>query len=246
MYRPDQIAVVIPCLNEGSTIGPLVREVRRWLPRVIVIDDGSSDATATEARTAGAALIQHEIPRGKGASLRAGFAAALNEGYSAALALDGDGQHSPSDIPKFLQATASSRAALLVGNRMIDKRAMPCIRFFVNHLMSGMLGTFCETPIPDSQCGFRLLDLHAWSRLSFSSNHFEIESEMIVRFLHAGYSIDFVPIETRYGSESSKIRPFADTLRWLRWWVAIRHELSSHAFVSVEPPYESAPQDATA
>ena len=250
MYGPEQIAAVIPCLNEGVTIAPLVREIRRFLPQVFVIDDGSCDATGREAHAAGATVIRHPVSRGKGASLRAGFSAALamGGGYSAALALDGDGQHSPADIPNFLKVAASSQAALLVGNRMHDTRAMPFMRRGVNRWMSRMLANFCERPIPDSQCGFRLLNLHAWSRLGISSNHFEIESEMIVRFLHAGYSIDFVPIETRYGSPAhrrSKIRPLADTLRWLRWWIAIRHELSAHAFIPVDPRYESAAQDAT-
>lgn len=246
MSRLEEIAVIIPCLNEGSTIGPLVREVRRYLPHVLVVNDGSTDATAHDAGQAGAIVLNHITPQGKGACLRAGFAAALEHGYSWALALDGDGQHSPADITNFLKAIETTSAAMLVGNRMNCAEAMPLMRRVVNRLMSRILGDFCGRPIPDSQCGFRLLDLHAWNRLQFSSDHFEIESEMIVRFLYAGFAIDFVPVQTRYGSESSKIRPLKDTFRWLRWWFAIRHELSSDVIRSAQPRYEPTPQDATA
>ncbi|MGZ8919576.1 MAG: glycosyltransferase family 2 protein [Limisphaerales bacterium] len=249
MHRPDQIAVVSPCLNEGPTIGPLIREIRAYLPHIIVVNDGSTDATAHEALKSGATVISHARSRGKGASLRAGFAFALQQGFSVAIALDGDGQHAPADIPGFLHAAQGSTAALLVGNRMHNTRPMPWIRRVVNSLMSRILSNFCDTHIPDSQCGFRMIDLHAWNRLQFSCDHFEIESEMIVRFLHAGFTIDFIPVQTRYGSPAhrrSKIRPLADTLRWLRWWIAIRHELSADALISAQPRYEATPQDAAA
>lgn len=199
MHRPDQIAVVIPCLNEGPAIGPLVREIRAYLPHIIVVNDGSTDATAHEALKSGATVISHSPSLGKGASLRAGFAAAFQQGFPVAIALDGDGQHSPADIPKFLHAAQGSTAAMLIGNRMNNTRPMPWIRRVVNSLMSRILANFCATPIPDSQCGFRMIDLHAWNRLQFSSDHFEIESEMIVRFLHAGFTVDFVPSKPATG-----------------------------------------------
>lgn len=248
MSWSEEIIVIIPCLNEARTIGPLVSEIRRHLPNVLVINDGSADATAAEAAHAGARIIHHREPRGKGSSLREAFAYACDRGFSWALAMDGDGQHSPRDIPAFLRAAESSSASMLVGNRMQNARCMPFIRRVVNRAMSRILANLCAFPIPDSQCGFRLLDLHAWNRLRCSSDHFEIESEMIVRFLQAGHKIDFIPIETRYGSESSKIRPLKDTLRWLHWCYSIRNELSSDVIRidAAQPRYDSTPQDAAA
>lgn len=246
MCRPEEIAVVIPCLNEGRTIGPLVRNVRRYIPHVIIVNDGSTDSTAREAELAGAIVIQHTSSQGKGASLRAGIDQASRAGFLWALAMDGDAQHAPTDIPAFLKLCESSAASMIIGNRMTDLRSMPRIRRFVNSWMSEMISRFCKTPIPDSQCGFRMVRLNAWNRLQFFSDHFEIESEMIVRFLKAGHTIDFVPVQTRYGSECSKIRPLRDTLRWLRWWLAIRHELASNLARSTRPGYRPTPQDATA
>lgn len=242
----EEIAVVIPCLNEGKTIASLVREVCSYVPNVIVVDDGSTDATASDAQRSGATVLTHTASLGKGASLRTGFAHAFENGFSWALAMDGDGQHAPLDIPNFLEAAEGSAAAMFVGNRMGNARVMPLVRLAVNRMMSRALASFCRSEIPDSQCGFRLLDLRAWRTMPFSSDHFEIESELIVRFLHAGFHVEFVPVQTRYGAESSKIRPLKDTLRWLRWWVAIRNELSSDVTGSFHPRYESTPQDATA
>jgi len=241
--RPAYIAAVIPCLNEGRTIGHLVREVRLVIPHVIVVDDGSTDATRSEAALAGARVIGHSSPQGKGNSLRVGFENALNDGFLWALALDGDGQHLPADIPKFLFAAERSAAAMFIGNRMGTAHEMPLLRRWVNRWMSRTIGQFCDIEIPDSQCGFRMVNLHAWKRLPMNTLHFEVESELIVRFAHAGYRIDFVPVQTRYAAETSKIRPFRDTVRWFQWWHSVRHEL---AVRSQAPQYKSTPQDATA
>src|SRR5438093_134347 len=95
-------AVVIPCLNEAETIARVVSAVRQVLPAVIVVDDGSSDATADRATVAGATVLRHGQPKGKGAALRAGWSHALKSGFLWALSMDGDGQHAPEDIPAFL------------------------------------------------------------------------------------------------------------------------------------------------
>ena len=222
----DQVAVVVPCLNEGVAIGSLVTEIRGFLPHVLVVDDGSADCTAAEAVRAGAEVLTHSSPRGKGAALQSGFAAALDRGFEWVLAMDGDGQHAPSDIPRFVARLESNPAAMLIGDRMQSAGSMPFVRRVVNRWMSQRLGGFCGRHLPDSQCGFRLIHLGGWKRFRFSAQHFEIESELIVRFLKAGLRIDFVPVQCRYASEQSKIRPLRDTLRWFRWWKAIRRELA--------------------
>jgi glycosyltransferase involved in cell wall biosynthesis len=247
MNWSEQVAVVIPCLNEGKSILRLVREARNYLAVVYVIDDGSTDNTAAAAQAAGAEVISHPAPRGKGAALRTGLSCALADGHAWALALDGDGQHAPSDIPAFLSHAERVSVAMLVGNRMHQSAAMPPVRRFVNRWMSRRLGKLCQTSLPDSQCGFRMLDLRAWSELRFSSDHFEIESELIVRFLMAGLTVDFVPIQTRYGLERSKIQPLRDTIRWLKWWRAIRSEMAAKGrSTEGKAPIRSTPQDATA
>jgi glycosyltransferase involved in cell wall biosynthesis len=252
----SQVAVVIPCLNEGRTIFSLVSEVRRSLPKVMVVDDGSTDQTAAEAARAGAVVLRHSAPRGKGAALQSGFSAALQQGFKWALAMDGDGQHASSDIPRFLASAAKTTAAMIIGNRMQNPGAMPLVRRMVNRCLSDLLGSYCETSLPDSQCGFRLVNLRSWQQLRFSAQHFEIESELVVRFIKSGYRLDFVPIECRYASERSKIRPLRDTIRWIRWWKAIRKEMGSGRApkgarhepgpTPCESHFAPTPQDATA
>ncbi len=115
---PAQCVVVIPSLNEAGTIGSLVRQVRSQLPFVIVVDDGSTDETGKLAEAAGAEVVRHETTRGKGAALASGWQRAQARGFLWALDMDGDGQHSPADIPAILARAGQSEAALVVGNRM--------------------------------------------------------------------------------------------------------------------------------
>ncbi|MBI3192079.1 MAG: glycosyltransferase family 2 protein, partial [Pedosphaera parvula] len=120
MKWAEQCAVVIPCYNEAPTIAALVQAVREYLPAVIVVDDGSRDATAEVATQAGAEVIRHPRNRGKGAALTSGWRRARERGFGWALCLDGDGQHAPADVPRFLQCAADTGAALVIGNRMTN------------------------------------------------------------------------------------------------------------------------------
>src|SRR5690349_12474402 len=98
--RPGGIVALIPAHDEAARIGPVVAGALRHVP-VLVVDDGSSDATAATAATAGARVLSLDPNRGKGAALRAGFAVALDDGAEAVITLDGDGQHDPAEIPAF-------------------------------------------------------------------------------------------------------------------------------------------------
>ena len=218
MHLPSECVVVIPCLNEETTIFQLAEAVRRVIRDVIVVDDGSRDATAKLAAQAGAEVIRHEKTRGKGASLNAGWHRAVERGFLWALVMDGDGQHAVEDIPTFLSAAANGKVDLVVGNRMADPGRMPWLRRQVNQWMSRRLSRVAGLSLPDSQCGFRLMKLSAWSTLSLQANHFEIESEMLLAFIARGYVVQFVPVRTIYGGERSKINPVRDTWRWFRWW----------------------------
>jgi glycosyltransferase involved in cell wall biosynthesis len=215
-------AVVIPCRDEEAGIAGLVKEVRRYLPTVIVVDDGSEDETAAQAINAGAQVVRPERQPGKGAALKAGLAVALARNCAWALTLDGDGQHRPEDIPAFLRCTERTGAALVVGNRMDHAEAIPWLRRAVNRWMSRRISELADRFLPDSQCGFRLINLHAWTALRLETDHFEIESEMLLAFLEAGHRVEFVPIQVIGEGPRSHIHPVTDTWRWLRWWNGVR------------------------
>lgn len=210
--------VVIPCLNEAAGIDRLVRDVKRIVPRVVVVDDGSTDATEVNAAGAGAVVLRHERTLGKGAALGTGLSWLCGQKMSWAIMMDGDGQHVASDIPKFWARAEATGAALVVGNRMEDRRTMPWIRRVVNGWMSRRLSGLLGRPLADTQCGFRLVNLTIWNTLALEATHFEIESEMLLSFIAGGHGVEFVPIQVVYANESSKIRPLRDTARWFCWW----------------------------
>jgi len=211
-------AVVIPCLNEARTIVSLVQEVRTLFPAVIVVDDGSSDDTAQLAAEAGAEVLRHPKTFGKGAALAAGWMRARERGCRWVISMDGDGQHAVADIPRLLDYAERTKAALVVGNRMGNAQAMPWLRRCVNRWMSRRISRLTGRTLPDTQCGFRLMSLDDWSQVHLNADHFEIESELLCRFIAAGKRVEFVPVQVIYRNEQSKIRPVRDTHRWFRWW----------------------------
>jgi glycosyltransferase involved in cell wall biosynthesis len=213
---------VIPCYNEAARIGQVVAAVKRHLPEVLVIDDGSSDDTAHYAKNSGAKTLQLAKKSGKGAALRAGWARARKLGFTWVLMLDGDGQHAAGDIPSFFDCAEKTGAKLIVGNRMENCEAMPWPRRTVNRWMSQRLAKLTGVPLPDSQCGFRLAHLETLLRLPITASHFEIESEMLVAYAAAGNQIKFIPVQTVYKTGASKIHPVTDTWRWFRWRLAQR------------------------
>ena len=215
-----QCATVIPCFNEAAEISEVVAGVKRFLPNVIVVDDGSTDATAGLAKNSGAKVLSLKKNSGKGAALRAGWKFARELDFNWILMLDGDGQHAADDIPKFFYGAEKTKAALVIGNRMENSAAMPWLRRKVNQFMSKRISRLTGAQLPDSQCGFRLAHLETLLRLPITANHFQIESEMLVAFLAAGSKIEFVPVQTIYKNAASKIRPLPDTWRWLRWQFA--------------------------
>lgn len=210
--------MVIPCFNEGATIEALVIEVRQHLPLVIVVDDGSTDDTAALAAAAGATVVSHAKNLGKGAALKTGMSAALTRGFEWVLTMDGDGQHRPQDLPAFFRCAEQAGVRLVVGNRMHNAQAIPWLRRQVNRWMSRRLSERAGQLLPDSQCGFRLVNLKVWAGVPLKTDHFEIESEMLLAFIRAGHRVEFVPIQVVGRGRSSHIHPMADSLRWWKWW----------------------------
>ena len=220
---PAECGVVIPCRNEARAIAEVIQSVRRHLATVVVVDDGSTDATATLASAEQATVLRHPRPRGKGVALATGLHWLGERGFKWALLIDGDGQHTANDLPRFFEKAASGAATMIVGNRMHQSQSMPPLRRLVNRWMSGRLSALTDQPLPDSQCGFRLLQLGVWRRLELHGDHFEIESELLRAWCAAGERVDFVPIQVIYAQERTKISPLLDTWRWVRWyWWACR------------------------
>jgi len=210
------VAAVIPAFREEKHVAEVVRRTLQRLPNVLVVDDGSNDATADEARKAGADVIVHEQNRGKGESIKSGFRYWLENGSTYVVILDGDGQHLPEEIDRFLATAATSGAKLLVGTRMNDVREMPFVRRVVNRYMSRKISRACGQEIPDTQCGFRMVHRDIMSELLGGTERFDYETEMLILASRAGCRIAAVPISTVYSDEVSSIHPVRDTLRFFK------------------------------
>ncbi len=226
MNLAPQCIALIPCHNEASSIAGVVTSVRQYLSAVLVVDDGSSDATALQATGAGAEVLRLPVCQGKGASLRHGFRKALSMGFWNVLTLDGDGQHLATDIPEFLDVRARTQAGLIVGNRMGCPTPMPFLRRVTNRFMSRTLSLATGKHIPDTQCGFRMIHLENAFIERLSANRYETESDQIIAAMELDWDISFVRATCVYGSKASGIRPFPDTVRWLKWLFAARHRLN--------------------
>jgi glycosyltransferase involved in cell wall biosynthesis len=150
------VAAIIPAYFEDKHIGDVVRRTRQQLDNVLVVDDGSLDATATRAREAGAKVIVHEQNRGEGESIETGLRYWGDRLFSYSLILDGNSQHLAEEISHFLSAASLRSAGLFVGTRMHNPNGMPLIRRLVNRYMSKKISVLCGRDIPDIQCGFRI------------------------------------------------------------------------------------------
>ena len=209
------VAAIIPAYLEEKHIGDVVTRTIEQLDNVLVVDDGSSDATATNARAAGAELIVHERNLGKGDSIKTGLRYWLDRGFQHVVILDGDGQHLPEEISRFI-AAAPGGAELLVGTRMNDVRQMPLVRRLVNRYMSRKISRLCGQDIPDTQCGFRMLSAAVIPDLLMGSERFDYETEMLIVVSRKGCRIGAVPISTVYSDEVSSIHPMQDAIRFFK------------------------------
>ena len=232
---PSNCAVVIPCLNESVSVAALVVAVRRQLPSVFVVDDGSVDATARIAKNAGAVVLRHAKNLGKGAALQTGLAHALKSGFEWAVTLDGDGQHAPEDLPALRCCAERTGARMVIGNRMAEAQKMPWLRRAVNRAMSRIISRRTGKFLPDTQSGFRLIHLPTWATLLLEAKKFEVESEMLLAFLAAGECVEFTPVQVLRSKRASHICPVADTLRWLSWWEKFHRPDRRHFAAQPEP-----------
>jgi glycosyltransferase involved in cell wall biosynthesis len=211
-------AAIIPAYREEKHISDIVRRTRRQLDHVLVVDDGSDDVTARFAREAGAEIIVHNQNRGKGEAIKTGLRHWLDRQFAYVIILDSDGQHRPEEIQRFIAAAASaSGPTFFLGNRMNDLTGMPFVRRVVNHYMSNRISRLCGQKIPDTQCGFRMLDRQLIPELlGGGGDRFDYETEMLIMASRKGYGVESVPITTVYSDEVSKIHPLRDAFRFFK------------------------------
>ena len=207
-----KVVAVVPAHDEARGIEAVVRGALAHLSQVVVVDDGSTDATAALAEAAGARVVRLGRNEGKGTAVRAGLSYVLATDATHVLFMDGDGQHRPEEIPALMRA-AESGAAMVVGERVFVRSAMPASRYWANVIGSWALATLMGVDLRDTQSGFRLVRTDVLRSLDLEARGYEFETELVVKLARRGARIARVPIAAVYAGETSKLRPVRDTTR---------------------------------
>jgi len=224
-FRAQSCCLVIPTFNNAPFLQTLLEELKEYIRDIIVVNDGSSDATREILEGyPQVECIHFERNRGKGPALRAGFQRARALGFSHALSMDSDSQHLPTDLPAFLESLEAEAGALVVGSRVLDHEHMPGRNRFANRFSSFWYHVETGKRIKDTQSGFRLYPLEAMESIRLFSSRYEFELEALVKASWKGIPVKEIPIDVHYppGKERiSHFRPFRDFLRitLLNFWL---------------------------
>jgi glycosyltransferase involved in cell wall biosynthesis len=204
---------LIPAFNEAATVGAVVTGVRGLVSRVVVVDDGSTDATAATARAAGADVITHESNLGKGHAVRSGLTRVFAGDFTHVVLLDADMQHLPDEASRLLEAATATGADVVIGERQFRRDEMPASRYHANRIGSWALSSFVGAPISDTQCGFRVFRVAALKPIALHATGYEIETEMLIKVRRRGGCVTSAPVTAVYTGHRSKLRPVRDTTR---------------------------------
>ncbi|HEX6766640.1 MAG TPA: glycosyltransferase family 2 protein [Polyangiaceae bacterium] len=206
------VLAVVPAFQAERSVAAVVTGLLRALPagpgpRVVVVDDGSTDATAAEAERAGATLLRHPENRGKGAALRSGLRFAHETGVGAVVTVDADGQH-PADEALRVALYDAPRDALVLGVRDLVRDGAPWPNRFSNGFSNVFLSWFGGIRIHDSQCGLRRYPVSETLALDARSDGYAFEAETLLRAARLGWRIEEVPIRVVYPPSTERVSHF--------------------------------------
>ena len=194
--------IVIPALNEARTIGGVVAPLRAQGWRVVVIDDGSRDATAAAARAAGAFVLRHSLNLGQGAGLRTGFAFVRRQpGARVVVTYDADGQHQPESVAALLDTLERTGSDVALGSRFLDgtaRREVPAARRTLLRLATLFTRMTTGLCVTDAHNGLRAFTLEATARLRLTHNRMAHASEILGEIARLGLRYAEAPVTIRY------------------------------------------------
>jgi len=209
---PSSVSIVIPALNEEDAIGDIVSSLRAeasWR-EILVVDDGSRDATGERAARAGALVVRHPYTKGNGAAVKTGIRRAEGQFI---LILDADGQHAPSDARRLVERLGEYD--LVVGARSTQTQATAGRRIG-NQLLNRLASYLTGRHVPDLTSGFRgARREHLREFLHLLPNGFSTPTTTTLAFIKAGYRVTFEPIHARQRTGQSKIRLARDGAKFL-------------------------------
>lgn len=200
-----KLLVFLPCLNEADTLASVICAIPRAFigiscVDILVVDDGSTDASASVAQEAGAVVISHGSNRGVGAAFRTAVQYALSNGYDFLTNIDADGQFDPNEIALLIQPLLEGKADFVSGSRFLEKTPiehMSGIKRWGNYRMSALISQLAGRKFYDVSCGFRAYSREALLRLNLQGK-FTYTQEVFLNLAFQGLRIQEVPIQVRY------------------------------------------------
>lgn len=192
--------VIIPVHNEEGRIEQVLQGVKKYADHIIVVDDGSSDRTYLAAKNAAGKnimVLRHKINLGKGAAVKTGCEAALKLGAQIFIIMDGDGQHSPDDIPKLVEKLKNDDLDFVCGARTFDKNT-PIIRALGNKFITKIIKILSDISLDDVLCGFKGFTAQAYQKIIWVSADYSMEPEIVIRVRKNNLKYGQVPIQTIY------------------------------------------------
>lgn len=200
----EKVIAVIPAYNEAKTIRGVVAGLLPQVHEVIVVNDASTDATASEAGEAGAVVFSHEQNAGYDRTINDGFRLAAEHGATSIITFDADGEHDPGDITRMLAPLREGRADVVLGQR-------PASRHWSERIFA--LYTRMRYGIPDPLCGLKAYRREVYDRVGFFDSRSSIGSELTLRAIRYGYRLSLVPITLHARTDGDASRFYALSLR---------------------------------
>ncbi len=203
---------VVPTHNNPTTIAAVVTGLQRVIADVIVVDDGSDEEARTILESlSGVEMVTHARNMGKGAALLSGFKRAVELGFTHAVTVDADGQHSPEDVPPMLAVLRETPHAMIIGVRDLKGAGRPLKSRILRTHSNFWVWTETGRWIADTQSGLRIYPLEPVANLRLASRKYDFEIEVLVKTVWAGTPVREVPVRASYGPGSrSQFRPVGD------------------------------------
>lgn len=196
-----KLLVIIPAFNEASAIGSVVRSVRKHMPLadILVVDDGSQDETATQAKQQQALVVRHLLNRGLGGAITTGLSFAKLHGYDLVITLDADGQHNPLDALPMIDLIKNRKFDIVIGSRLSQGTSrMPWDRRLINWVANAITLVFFGVKTSDSQSGFRAFNRKAIESIRLKTERMEVSSEIFAEIRRLNLRHAEVPITVIY------------------------------------------------
>ena len=211
-HKPDKkIIVCVPVYNGAKHIASIVRDTKAYCTEVLVCDDGSTDDTKKEAKRGGAIVVSHAENKGKGAAMKSLFNAAKDMKPDVVVTMDGDGQFRPEEIDKLTKPILEEKADIVIGYRFDTDNEMPGYRKVGNKVLDKMANMASELPFRDTQSGFRAYSSKALEQISFQSDGFGADGEILIDASRKGLRIKEEKVTVLYntGTETSTKDPIS-------------------------------------